>query len=98
MLVVSGEVRPLIGVRGLDGMGDWGGEPERGSVERFIAALFDTTDEGLEIAGDEGGDIRGDGEFAERVIMDGLRRKNRSESELDGSGEERAEKKSWDVS
>jgi len=32
MLEVSGEVLPLIGVRGLDEMGDWMGEYE-GSVE-----------------------------------------------------------------
>lgn len=57
MLEVSGEVRPLIGVKGLDDIGDWMGEYERGSVERFIGGLVDTTDERREIAGDEGWDI-----------------------------------------
>jgi hypothetical protein len=82
MLEVSGEVLPLIGVRGLDEMGDSTGE----SVVRFITALLDTTDERREIAGDEGWDIRGEGGSAERLKIDGSR-KNRSESELDGSGE-----------
>lgn len=72
---MSGEVLPLIGVRGLDGRGDWTGELERGSAERFIAALLDTTDEGREIAGDEGWDIGGEGGFAERVITEGSRKK-----------------------
>lgn len=97
ILEVSGEVLPLIGVRGLDGRGDWTGELERGSAERFIAALLDTTDEGREIAGDEGWDIGGEGGFAERVITEGSRKKSRSESELDGSGEG-AEKNNWELS
>jgi hypothetical protein len=53
-LEVSGEVRPLIGLRGLDEMGDSAGENEAGSAVRFIAGLLDTTDERREIAGDEG--------------------------------------------
>jgi hypothetical protein len=57
MLEVSGEVRPLIGLRGLDGAGDSAGENETESVMRFIADLLDTTDERREIAGDEGWDI-----------------------------------------
>lgn len=57
MLEVSGEVRPLTGVRGLDDIGDWMGEYERGSVVRFIAAALDTTEERREIAGDEEWDI-----------------------------------------
>jgi len=36
-LEVTGEAGPLIGVRGLDGMGDSAGENETGSDERFIA-------------------------------------------------------------
>lgn len=54
MLEVSGEVRPLIGVRGLEDIGESMGEYERGSVVGFIAAAFDTTEERREIAGDEG--------------------------------------------
>jgi len=50
----SGEVLPLIGVRGLEGSGDWAGEYEMGSCR---AELLDTTDERREIAGDEGWDI-----------------------------------------
>ena len=57
--------------------------------------MWDATDERREIAGDEGWDIRGEGEFAERLITDGSRKN--SESELDGSGEGVA-KKSWEVS
>ena len=71
ILEVSGEVRPLIGLRGLDEMGDSMSENESGSVERFIAGLLDTTDERREIAGDEGWDIRGGGGSAERLITDG---------------------------
>lgn len=59
---------------------------------RFIAGLLDTTDERREIAGDEGWAIRGDGGFSGRLKIDGSRRKNRSESELDGSGEAVAKK------
>lgn len=54
---MSGEVLPLIGVRGLDDMGDWVGEYGVGSVVKFIAGVLDTTDERREIAGDEGWDI-----------------------------------------
>jgi hypothetical protein len=89
MLVESGEFRPLIGVRGLDGIGDWMGEYERGS------AVLDTTDERREIAGDEGWDIWGGGEWVERVITaGGSQRKKRSGSELDVSGEGAAKKSS----
>jgi hypothetical protein len=56
-LEVSGEVRPLIGLKGLDGIGDSAGENGTESVMRFIAGLLDTTDERREIAGDEGWDI-----------------------------------------
>ena len=51
-LEVSGDVLPLIGLRGLDGTGDSTGECEAESMVRFIA-----TDERREIAGDEGWDI-----------------------------------------
>ena len=78
-----GEVLPLIGVRGLEGSGDSTGEYEMGSCR---AGLLDTPDERREIAGDEGWDIRGDEGFEESLIT-GSRRKNWSESELDGSGE-----------
>ena len=54
MLEVSGEVLPLIGVRGLDEMGDWAGEYDAGSFVKFRAGLLDTSDERREIAGDEG--------------------------------------------
>lgn len=97
MLEVSGEVRPLIGVKGLDGMGDSMGEYEAGSVVRFMTAVLDTSDERRDIAGDEGWDIRGEEGFAERLVTEGSEKKNRSESELDRSGEG-AEKKSWEVS
>jgi hypothetical protein len=96
-LWVSGEVLPLIGVRGLDDMGDWVGEYGVGSVVKFIAGVLDTTDERREIAGDEGWDIWGEGEFVGLVITCGSRKKNRPESELDRSGEGAA-KKSWEVS
>lgn len=93
----SGEVLPLIGVRGLDDIGDWMGEHGRGSDVRSVAALLDTTDERREIDGEEGWDIGGEGGFAERVMTGGSLKKSWSESELDGSGEG-AEKKSWEVS
>lgn len=70
-LEVSGEVLPLIGLRGLDEMGESVGENETGSDARFIAGLLDTTDERREIAGDEGWDIRGEGESAERFMAVG---------------------------
>jgi len=70
-LEVSGEVLPLIGLRGLDEMGESAGENETESVVRFIAGLLDTTDERREIAGDEGWDIRGEGGSAERLVTDG---------------------------
>jgi len=58
MLEVSGEVRPLIGVRGLDEMGESKtGGYEGGSFERLKAGFLDATDDRLEIAGDEGWDI-----------------------------------------
>ena len=71
MLEVSGEVRPLIGLRGLDEMGESAGENEAGSVGRFITGLLDATDERREIAGDEGWDIRGDGRSAECLVTGG---------------------------
>jgi hypothetical protein len=71
MLEVSGEVRPLIGLRGLDGIGDCVGEYGAESVVRFIAGLLDATDERREIAGDEGWDIRGEGGSAERSVTGG---------------------------
>jgi len=71
ILEVSGEVRPLIGLRGLDEMGESAGENETGSVVRFIAGLLETTDERREIAGDEGWDIRGEGGSAECLVTDG---------------------------
>jgi hypothetical protein len=94
MLEVSGEVRPLIGVRGLDGMGDSMSECERRSDARLIAALLDATDDRREIAGDGGWDIRGEEGFAEDLKTGGLRRRSRSDSEVDGSGEGVAKKSS----
>lgn len=96
-LETAGEVRPLIGVKGLDEIGDWIGEYERGSDARLIAAFLETTDDRREIAGDEGWDIRGEEMFAGRLTADGSRRKKRSDSEMDGEGEGVA-KKSWEVS
>ena len=55
MLEVSGEVRPLIGVRGLEEMGESKtGGYEGGSVERLTAGFLDAADDRREIAGDEG--------------------------------------------
>lgn len=70
-LEVSGEVRPLIGVRGLDGRGDWMGEYERGSVARLTAAL-DPNDDRREIAGEEEWDILGDGGSAVCLTTGGV--------------------------
>lgn len=94
---MSGEVLPLIGVGGLDDIGDWMGEYEGGSDVGFPVVLLDTTDERCEIDGEEGWDIGGEGGFAECVIAGKSLKKSWSESELDGSGEG-AEKKSWEVS
>ena len=71
MLEVSGEVRPLIGVRGLDEAGDSKTGGYEGWSERLRAGFLDATDERRDIAGDEGWDIRGDGGLAERSITDG---------------------------
>ena len=72
MLEVSGEVRPLIGVRGLEDVGESKtGRYEGGSVEGLTAGFLDATDERRDIAGDEGWDIGGEGGLAERSITDG---------------------------
>ena len=92
ILGMSGDVLPLTGLRGLDEMGDSMGECETESMVRPKA-----TDERREIAGDEGWDIRGEGGFAERLMAGGSGKKNRSESELDWSGEG-VVKKSCEVS